>query len=103
MSETVQMIISVIVLMAVYLLTQLIIGYRVSRAARRIIRHLEEESAYDPITAIELPYARQKLLRIGLRDFRPNAVDALLHIKVVSRTQSGKYYLKRRMDRLQVR
>lgn len=97
------MVFSILALMAVYLLTQLIIGYRVSRAARRIIRDLEQESAYDPISAVELPYARQKLLRIGLRDFRPSAVDALLHIKVVSRTQSGKYYLKRRMDRPQIR
>lgn len=103
MNETAQMVFSILALMAVYLLTQLIIGYRVSRAARRIIRDLEQESAYDPISAVELPYARQKLLRIGLRDFRPSAVDALLHIKVVSRTQSGKYYLKRRMDRPQIR
>jgi hypothetical protein len=102
MSETAQMILSIVALMAVYILSQLIVGYRISRAARVIIHDLDRQQAYDPITAVELPYAKRRFLRIGLRDFRPNAVEALIEVKVLSRTHAGKFYLKRRIETLRM-
>jgi hypothetical protein len=95
MSEALQIIIGAVALITVYILTQLIIGYRISRAARKVIHDLQQREAYDPITAVELPYAKTKLFRVGLRDFRPPAVQALVQVKILSQTHAGKYYLKR--------
>ena len=96
MSEPVQITLSILVLIVVYLMTQLLIAFRIGRAARAIVRELDRLEAYDPFTAVDLPYARAKLLRLGLRDFRPSAVQALVQVKVVSRTHAGKYFLARR-------
>ena len=50
--------------------------------------------------AIELPYAKRNIFRIGLRDFRPKAVEALVQANLVGMTAAGKYYLKKRLDEL---
>jgi hypothetical protein len=100
MSETVQVIIGIILLVGVYILTQMVVGYRIKRAARGIVRDLDLKKAYSPESAIELPYAKANLFRIGLRDFRPKAVDALVQGGILSRTPTGKYFLKKRPHEL---
>jgi hypothetical protein len=93
MSETVQVIFGILLLIGVYILTQVMVGWRIKRAARGIVRELHLRKAYDPATAVELPYAKTNLLRIGLRDFRPKALNALVQGQVLTRTPAGKYYL----------
>lgn len=100
MSETTQIIIGIILLIGVYILTQVVVGYRIKRAARGIIRDLDFKKAYTPESAIELPYAKSNLFRIGLRDFRPKAVDALVQGGIAGRTAAGKYFLKKRPQEL---
>ncbi|MCU0601963.1 MAG: hypothetical protein MUC33_04755 [Desulfobacterales bacterium] len=96
MSETVQIIFGIILLVGVYILTQIVVGWRIKRAARGVVRDLDFKKAYSPESAIELPYAKSNLFRIGLRDFRPKSVAALVQAGVVSQTAAGKYYLKKR-------
>ena len=96
MSDTIQIIIGIILLVGVYILTQFMVGLRIKRAARGIVRDLDHRKAFDPDTAIELPYAKPNLLRIGLRDFRPKALNALLQGGVMAQTPAGKYYLLKR-------
>jgi hypothetical protein len=43
---------------------------------------------------VELPYMKQQLFRIGMRDFRPTAMQSLVEAGIVGMTGSGKYYLK---------
>ena len=102
MSETVQIIIGILLLVGVYILTQVVVGYRIKRAARGIVRDLDFKKAFDPATAIELPYAKRNIFKIGLRDFRPKAVAALVQADVVGMTAAGKYYLKKRLDELKL-
>ena len=96
MSETVQIIIGIILLVGVYILTQAVVGWRIKRAARGIVRDLDFKKAYAPDSAIELPYAKSNLFRIGLRDFRPKSVAALVQTGVVAQTATGKYFLIKR-------
>jgi hypothetical protein len=100
MSETVQIIIGIILLVGVYILTQAVVGYRIKRAARGVVRDLDFKKAYTPESAIELPYAKSNLFRIGLRDFRPKAVAALVQAGVVAQTAAGRYFLTKRSQEL---
>jgi len=100
MSETVQIIIGIVLLVGVYILTQVAVGMRIKRAARGIVRDLDRRKAHDPATAVELPYAKPNLLRIGLRDFRPKALNALMQGHILSQTPEGKYYLLKRPEEL---
>ena len=93
MSETVQIIIGILLLVGVYILTQVVVGYRIKRSARGVVRDLDFKKAYNPESAIELPYAKSNLFRIGLRDFRPKAVDALVQGGIIDRTAAGHYFL----------
>ena len=95
MSETVQIVIGILLLVGVYILTQAVVGYRIKRAARGIVCDLDFKKAYSAETAIELPYAKSNLFRIGLRDFRPKAIDALILGEILGRTAVGKFYLKK--------
>jgi hypothetical protein len=100
MSETAQIIIGIILLIAVYLFTQMVVGFRIKRAARGVVRDLDFKKAYSPESAIELPYAKSNLFRIGLRDFRPKAVSALVQGGVLGQTAAGRYFLKKRPPEL---
>jgi hypothetical protein len=100
MSETVQIIIGIILLVGVYILTQMVVGYRIKRAARGIVRDLDFKKAHTPESAIELPYAKSNLFRIGVRDFRPKAVAALVQAGVLAKTEAGRYFLTRRSQEL---
>ena len=100
MSETAQIIVGLILLVGVYILTQMVVGYRIKRAARGIVRDLDTRKAYAPESAIELPYARANLIRVGLRDFRPKAVNALVQGGVLGQTAAGRYFLKKRPQEL---
>jgi hypothetical protein len=100
MSETLQIVIGIVLLVGVYILTQMVVGLRIKRAARGVVRDLDHLKAYDPATAAVLPYAKPNLLRIGLRDFRPKALGALMQGQVVAQTPDGKYYLLKRPQEL---
>jgi len=98
MSETVQIIVGIILLVGVYGLTQMMVGYRIKRAARGIVRDLDFKKAHAAESAIELPYAKSNLFHIGLRDFRPKALDALIQGAIVGKTAAGRYYLKKQIQ-----
>ena len=97
MSETLQIVIGIILLVGVYILTQMMVGYRIKRAAKNIVQELDLKKAHDDASAIDLPYAKTNIFRIGLRDFRPKAIDALVKGGIVGITAAGKYYLKKRL------
>jgi hypothetical protein len=100
MSETAQIIIGILLLVGVYIFTQMVVGYRIKRAARGIVRDLDFKKAYSAESAIELPYAKSNLFRIGLRDFRPKAVSALVQGGVLAQTAAGNYFLTKRPQEL---
>ncbi|MCG2779273.1 MAG: hypothetical protein L6406_26670 [Desulfobacterales bacterium] len=59
-----------------------------------IVKDLEQKGALDPSSAIELPYAKKGVFRIGIRDYRPKAIQYMIANNIIGMTDSGKYYLK---------
>jgi len=101
MSESIQIIVAFILLVLVFLLTRIGVAWRLRRAAVRIIKDLQNVGALDPASAVTLPYAKRDFLRIGLRDFRPKALQSLVQEGIVGMTENGRYYLKKTIEELQ--
>ena len=96
MSEYNQIIIAICLLIAVYMLTRKVNAWRIKRAYMGIIKDLEKKEAFDENSAIALPYVSQSIFRMGVRDFRPKALQFLVASDVVGVTPAGKYYLKKK-------
>ena len=94
MSETGRIILSVCVLIAVYILTRKYHTWKTKRTFGDIIEDLKQKEALAPSSAVELPYAGVSMFRMGIRDYRPKAVEYLIISDIVGRTESGKYYPK---------
>jgi hypothetical protein len=94
MADAMQITLGILLLILVFIVTRYGITWRIKRAGRRIINDLERLGAQSPESAVELPYLKQHLLRIGMRDFKPTAMQSLIEGGIVGMTGAGKYYLK---------
>jgi hypothetical protein len=45
---------------------------------------------------VKLPYERPSTLRMGIRDFRPKALESLVAGNIVGKTDDSRFYLKQR-------
>jgi hypothetical protein len=95
-TEFVQIIVGLLFLTVVYIMTRYGIYWRIKRACAFTVKDLERRNAFDEKSAVQLHYAKSNPFRIGMRDFRPKAVDYLVGNGVVGITSEGKYYLKKR-------
>ena len=93
MSETTQLILGIGILILVFALTRKYHAWRFRRAYRFIIDDLNNKAAYSAHSAVELPYAKKNILRMGARQHRPQAVEHLIQQNIVGRTEDGRYYL----------
>ena len=100
MSESGQIIIAICLLIGVYMLTRKVNAWRIKRAYLRIIKDLERKEAFTPASAIPLPYTRENIFRVGVRDFRPKALQFLIASNIVGVTESGTYYLREKGARI---
>ena len=102
MSETEQIILGLIFLIGIYIFTRYGVVWRMKRAVVFVIKDLERSGAFDPATGVELPYAKTHLFNIGMRDFKPKALESLIQDGIVGKTDSARYYLKKRLKDLQL-
>jgi hypothetical protein len=93
MSDTTQIILGVIFLVVVYALTRMGVSWKFSQVAQAILKDLERKGAVDLESAVELPYAKQPISRIGMRDYHSKALQYMVSEGVVSKTEEGRYYL----------
>lgn len=93
MNETVEIIVGIGVLVAVYLLTRHFHSWRISRAYVFIMGDLKKREAVDPASAVDLPYASKRFFRMGTRDYRPKALEHLAMKQIIGMTATGRYYL----------
>ena len=93
MTETVQVILALLIMVMVFILAKMFQGMKINRAFRIIINDLKQQKALDPSSAVPLPYASTTFLRIGLRDYRPRAVYYLVQSGIVGMTDDKKFYL----------
>jgi hypothetical protein len=94
MSETAELIIGILVLLAVISLIRRYHTWRIQSAYKYIIEDLKSKGALDPGSAVELPYAQKRTSKMGLRDHRLMALDHLVFDNIVSIVDEKKYYLK---------
>lgn len=96
MADAIQIILGILILIAVYLLTQWGVALRVRRACRWVVKDLEMKRAIDVESAVALPYAKKEFFRMGLKDFRPKALESLAAAGIVGHTADGKWYVLKR-------
>lgn len=94
MSETGRTIFAICILIVVYILTRKFHAWRMRQAYLSIVKDLEQNGALDPSSAIELLYAKKGMFRIGMRDYRPKAIQYMIGNNIIGMTGGGKYYLK---------
>jgi hypothetical protein len=94
MSDTGEIIIGICVLLGVIMLTRKYHAWRVKRAMFFIVDDLKDRNAFTAESAIDLPYAKRNVVKLGLRDHRPIAMNHLAIDNIVGVTEEGKYFLK---------
>lgn len=94
MSETFKTILMILAAVGAVILALRIAGWKMKKACDFIVQDLKEKKALDPASAVELPYAKSPLINIGLRDYRPRALDELMKSNVVRMLEGGRYYLR---------
>ena len=93
MSETTELILGIGALILVITLTRRYHAWRFKRAYIFIIDDLKKKGAYSAHSAVDLPYAQRNLLKMGLRQHHPQALDYLILENIVAKTEEGKCYL----------
>jgi hypothetical protein len=96
LSETIQIIVALILLIGVFIGTRFIIGWRIQRSGFWVLKDLERRGAVSPDTAVELPYAKKDWMKIGLRDYRHKALEQLVMVSMVGRTENGRFFIVQR-------
>ena len=93
MSGISQVIVLVIIFLMVMVLSKKILANQMVKAFQFIITDLRRKGALDPESAVELYYAQRRLLRFGLRDYRPKILVQMIHSQIIGITEEGKYFL----------
>ena len=94
MSETIKTIFMILMLAAALLLVLRITGWKMKKAADAIIEDLRKQGALDPASAVTLPYSKEELFRVGIRDYRPKALAALVTRDIIRIHEGNRYYLR---------
>jgi hypothetical protein len=99
MSETVQIVVGLLVLVGIFVLTRYVAAWQMKRATGRIIGDLQSREAFDPVTAVDLPYTKHNPWRIGMRNYFAKAIEFMVIGGVVGKTGNGRYYLQAEASR----
>jgi hypothetical protein len=97
MAETVKIILLLLLTIGAFILSRYIAGWQMNKAGKFIIGDLKKKRALDPASAVELPYCKKQLLRLGLKDYRPQVMQQLLQHDVVRMVEGEKYYLNEKL------
>ena len=92
-SETMELILGIAALILVIALTRKYHGWQFKRAYILIIDDLKKKGAYSAHSAVDLPYTKRNLLKMGLRQHHPQALDHLIMENIVGTSEDGRYYL----------
>ncbi|MHB8910288.1 MAG: hypothetical protein ACYDAA_15555 [Syntrophales bacterium] len=94
MSQSMKTWLMVLITIAAFILANILAGRRMKKAADFIIRDLKEKQAFDPASAVVLPYSKGTAFRIGLKDYRPGALKQLVKYDVIRVQEGDRYYLR---------
>ena len=85
---------TVLITIGAFILALRFAGWKTKRACDFILRDLQVKKAFDPASAVELPYSKTSLFHIGMRDYRPKALSALVKFDHVRMIEGERYYLR---------
>ena len=94
MSETMKTILLLLLTVGAFFFALRIAGWKMKRASDFILRDLKEKKAFDPASAVALPYSKTSMFHIGMRDYRPKALNALVNHDDIRVVEGGRYYLR---------
>jgi hypothetical protein len=94
MSETMKIVLMALILIGSFAITLSITSWKTRKACESILKDLQEKKAFDPASAVELPYAKSSMLHIGMRDYRPKALTALVKFDHIRIADGGRFYLR---------
>lgn len=87
-------VLTVLLIIGAFIIPLWFAGWKTKRACNFILQDLQAKKAFDPASAVELPYSRASLFPIGMRDYRPKALGALVKFDHVRMQEQGRYYLR---------
>jgi len=93
MTETFKAVLLILFIIGALFLVLRISAWKMKKAGDFIIGDLKRQKAFDPASAVELPYRKSSMLNIGLRDYRPHALQELINQDVVCVLEGDRYYL----------
>ncbi len=94
MTDALQIIIAFIFLGIAFLLCLAGRMWLTRKAVKQIIRYLKEHEATSLNSAIELPFTKKGFFsRMGVRDYRPQALNYLVQQDIVRQTENQTYFL----------
>ena len=93
MSDKIELILGIGVLIIVIILTRRYHAWRFKKSYFFIINDLKKKGAYSAHSAVSLPYAEKNILRMGLRQHHPQVLQQLVLENIVARTEDRRYYL----------
>jgi hypothetical protein len=96
MSQAERIVIGICVLIIVYVLTRKYQTWRTGLAYKSVVADLRNKGAFGPSTAVTLPYSHQSVFRVGMKDYRPKAIEYLVASYIVGVTETGNYYLAKK-------
>jgi len=94
MYENGQIILAICILIGVYVLNRKVQTWSAKKAYLSIVNDLKRQRALAPSSAVNLPDAKMVITRMGMKNYRSNAMEYLIAGNVVGVTDKGKYYLK---------
>jgi hypothetical protein len=84
----------VLIIIGAFILSLCFAGWKTKKACDFILLDLQVKKAFDPASAVELPYNKTSLFHIGMRDYRPKALSALVKFDHIRMQEEGRYYLR---------
>ena len=99
MNVFVQLTIIIAVLGLALLLVRSILSWQVNRAKKSILKELRSAGADSPERAVVLNYDKPFWQRVGLRDYRPYVLNALVQNGQIHQTADGRFYLGREANK----
>ena len=95
MNTIVQILLIFVILGVALLLVRYVLGWQVSRAKNSILEELRSANADCAERAMALNYDKPFWQRVGLRDYRPYVLNALVQSGHIHQTADGRYFLGR--------
>lgn len=86
-----QLLLCLLIIILAYVISYFLVRWRLKRTCISIVNILHEKNSNNEHNAVEL--LDDRFLKIGVKDYKPKALEILLSQEIIKKTSDGKYYL----------